>query len=56
MLGSVSPIWRTVIPWANRGAASNKPETNWDDAEASISTMPPMGEPLPETLNGRLSP
>ena len=56
MLGSFPPVWRTVIPLLNRAPASSKPETNWEDPEASISTVPPVGVPTPSMMKGRASP
>ena len=47
---------RSVSPSANAAPDSSSPETNCDDADASISTVPPATAPLPRTENGRPSP
>src|SRR5271169_3743434 len=44
------------MPSVNDAPASSRPETNCDDAEASISTAPPATDPAPRTRNGRPSP
>src|SRR5271156_7035141 len=44
------------MPSVNDAPASSRPETNCDDAEASISTAPPATDPAPCTRNGKLSP
>ena len=40
-LGRRSPTWRRSRPRSNRGAESSRPDTNWLDADASISSGPP---------------
>ena len=40
----------------NAAPDSSRPETNCDDADASISTVPPATDPVPRTENGRPSP
>ena len=50
------PTWISSTPSSKRAAESRRPETNCDEAEASISTRPPRREPAPATVNGRLSP
>ena len=52
-LGSRSPAWRRSRPRSNRGAESSRPDTNWLDADASISSSPPSTRPVPCTVNGR---
>ncbi|OUD91069.1 hypothetical protein CMMCAS05_10435 [Clavibacter michiganensis subsp. michiganensis] len=47
MLGSVAPVCRSRSPWANRGAASSRPETNWLEADASMAISPPGTSPVP---------
>src|ERR1700722_10895356 len=54
--GSAWPTCCTVRPSVNDAPASSSPETNCDDAEASISTAPPATDPAPRTWNGRPSP
>ena len=54
--GSAAPTCCTVRPSVNDAPASSRPETNCDDAEASISTAPPATDPAPRTRNGRPSP
>ena len=44
------------MPTANDGADSSRPETNCDDAEASIRTVPPRTEPAACRVNGSASP
>ncbi len=51
--GRVLPTCRSVSPRSYRAAASSRPETNWDDAEASTSTEPPPTRPVPCTVKGR---
>src|SRR4051794_11037304 len=38
--GTDSPVWTTVSPSANVAPVSSSPETNCDEADASISTVP----------------
>ena len=52
-LGSAPPTCRSVSPSANRGAASSRAETNWEDPEASTDTSDPLIAPVPWTVNGR---
>lgn len=54
MLGSLPPMCRTVTPLVKRGAERSRPETNWEDADASISTTPPSGMPSEVTVKGRV--
>ncbi len=54
MEGSRGPMCRTSTPWLKRGADSSRALTNWEDEEASISTVPPSSEPVPCTVIGRL--
>ena len=51
-----SPVWTTVSPSVNVAPDSSSPETNCDEADASISTVPPATEPVPCTRNGSASP
>jgi hypothetical protein len=55
-LGTGGPQWRTTIPRSNRGAASSSPETNWLDADASMTISPPRTAPDPCTVSGRPPP
>ncbi|CAM5541066.1 hypothetical protein SGRIM128S_05964 [Streptomyces griseomycini] len=50
--GSVEPVCRTSTPWLKRGADSSRALTNWEDEEASISTVPPSRAPPPCTVIG----
>jgi hypothetical protein len=54
--GTDSPVWTTVSPSVNVAHVNSSPETNCDEADASISTVPPATDPLPCTRNGRPSP
>ena len=54
--GTDSPVWTTVRPSVNVAPDSSSPETNCDEADASISTVPPATDPVPCTRNGRPSP
>ena len=54
--GTDSPVCTIVSPSVNAAPDSSSPETNCDDADASISTVPPATEPPPRTENGRPSP
>ncbi len=47
MLGRRSPVCRSRSPFVNRGAASSSPDTNWLEADASISSSPPSTSPVP---------
>jgi len=55
MLGSVLPTWVSVRPFLNLGAASSSPETNCEEALASISSSPPKISPVEEMVKGRVS-
>ena len=50
--GTRRPRWRTSTPLSKRGAASSRPETNCEDADASRVTAPPASDPVPRTANG----
>ena len=50
------PTCETVSPFLNLAPTSNKPETNCEDADASISIAPPSTSPWPWIENGRDSP
>src|ERR1700730_5522989 len=54
--GTDSPVCTIVRPSVNAAPDSRRPETNCDDADASISTVPPPTDPAPRTENGRPSP
>ena len=54
--GSAGPTCCTIRPSVNDAPESSRPETNCDDAEASICTAPPATDPVPCTRNGRPSP
>src|SRR3954469_16791610 len=54
--GTDSPVCTIVNPSVNAAPDSRRPETNCDDADASISTVPPATDPAPRTENGRASP
>ena len=54
--GTAAPSCTTRTPSVKDGAASSSPETNWDDALASIRTVPPRSAPVPWIVNGRVSP
>lgn len=54
--GNAEPVCRTVSPSAKEAAHNSNPETNCDEAEASISTVPPGTAPVPRTRNGRPEP
>jgi len=47
--GNVEPVCRTVRPSVNDAPLSNNPDTNCEDADASMATMPPTTDPLPCT-------
>ena len=51
-----APTWTRSTPSSKRAAESRRPETNCEEAEASISTRPPRRDPAPETVKGRRSP
>ena len=51
--GTGGPTCRRSRPRSMRGAARSRAETNWEEAEASISTLPPSTEPVPWTVTGR---
>ena len=50
--GTRRPRWRISTPLSKRGAASSRPETNCEDADASRVTAPPASDPVPRTANG----
>ena len=54
--GTDSPVCTMVSPSVNAAPDSISPDTNCDEAEASISTVPPATDPSPCTRNGRPSP
>lgn len=45
--GRVPPVWVMVTPSSKRAAARSSPETNWEEPEASISTVPPRAWEVP---------
>ena len=45
--GTVEPVCCTVRPSVNDAPDSSRPDTNCDDADASIATVPPATDPLP---------
>src|SRR6202012_2436102 len=49
--GNGVPACCTVGPSVNEAPESSRPDTNCDDAEASISTAPPATDPVPCTWN-----
>ncbi len=53
--GSRPPTCRTSTASAQRGAASSRALTNWDDRLASITTLPPSSQPRPCTVSGSRS-
>ena len=48
-----APVCCRSSPRSKRGAASSSADTNWLDADASISSDPPSTWPVPCTVNGR---
>ena len=54
--GKWFPTCETVSPFLNLAPTSKRPETNCEDAEASISIAPPSTSPWPWIENGRDSP
>ena len=50
--GTRRPRWRTSTPLSKRGAASSRPDTSWEEADASRVTAPPASDPVPRTVNG----
>ena len=54
--GTGLPSWRTSTPASYRAPASSRAETNCEDADASITTVPPGTDPVPRTVKGRPSP
>src|SRR6201999_4565065 len=54
--GNVGPACCTIRPSVNDAPDSSRPDTNCDDAEASMSTAPPATDPAPCTRNGNPSP
>ena len=54
--GTDSPVCTMVRPSVNAAPDSSSPDTNCDEADASISTVPPATDPPPRTENGRPSP
>ena len=51
--GTGLPSCSTSTPSSKRAPASSSAETNWDDAEASMTTCPPCTDPVPRTSNGK---
>ena len=51
--GIRGPAWRMSRPVSIRGAASKSAETNCEEPDASISTVPPATAPFPLTVIGR---
>ena len=51
--GTGLPSCRTSTPASYRAPASSRAETNCEDADASITTVPPGTEPVPRTVKGR---
>ncbi len=54
--GTAPPVCTTVRPSVNAAPDSSRPDTNCEDPDASISTVPPRTDPVPRTANGRPSP
>ncbi|PQM45667.1 hypothetical protein C1Y40_04169 [Mycobacterium talmoniae] len=54
--GRAAPVCCTVSPSVSAAPDSSSPETNCDDADASMATVPPLTAPVPRTVNGRLVP
>ncbi len=50
--GTSGPTCLISAPAPNRAAASSRPETSWDDDDASIVTVPPGTAPRPRTTKG----
>ncbi len=51
--GTDVPVCTTVSPSVNAAPHSSRPETNCEEAEASMCTVPPRTDPRPRTVNGR---
>src|SRR5687768_13876072 len=49
--GTDSPVCTMVSPSVNAAPDSSSPDTNCDEADASISTVPPATDPVPRTEN-----
>ena len=47
--GTGLPSCRRSSPCSNRAPASSSPETNCEDADASMTTRPPRTVPVPRT-------
>ena len=54
--GTGSPVCTIVSPSAKAAPESSRPDTNCEEPDASISTVPPRTDPPPRTVKGRLSP
>ena len=54
--GTDVPVCTTVRPSVKAAPDSSSPDTNCDDAEASMATVPPGTAPRPCTANGRPEP
>ncbi|SKV82668.1 Uncharacterised protein [Mycobacteroides abscessus subsp. abscessus] len=54
--GSTSAVFTAVRPALNAAPESKRPETNWEEPEASTPTSPPCTWPVPATVNGRCCP
>ena len=52
--GTGGPSWRTSTPSSYAAPESSSAETNWLEAEASITTVPPRTRPVPDTVKGRV--
>ncbi len=50
--GTGPPRCRTSTPWSYLAPASSSAETNWLEADASMTTLPPGTRPFPSTVNG----
>ncbi|SKW41748.1 Uncharacterised protein [Mycobacteroides abscessus subsp. abscessus] len=49
-------MFTAVRPALNAAPESKRPETNWEEPEASTPTSPPCTWPVPATVNGRCCP
>src|SRR5215217_5614092 len=54
--GNDSPVCTIVSPSVNAAPDNSRPDTNCDDADASMCTVPPATLPAPRTANGSPSP
>ena len=54
--GTEAPVCSTSRPESNAAPHSSRPETNCEEAEASMRTGPPATAPRPRTQNGKPSP